>query len=146
MTATESITLAVALLGALLGVLNAWRTYAKDRPRLRIKTKSWLNSFGESGLCIEAANVGFLDVYIEQVGFTLPGNMVLLFPCLAMGVHEFPHLLKAGQYATFYVPPHVNENPSLATATHAFVRTGTGATFRSGFLSTRQQLAHHAAR
>jgi len=141
----DDATLAVALLGAALGVLNTWRSFSKDRPRLRVNVKGWLNSYGESGFCVEVANTGFAPVSVAQVGVLLrrPRGHVFLFAPYGLGVQSFPHALGAGESMTVYAPPGTDEHPALAHASRAFARTATGLAFHSPRREVRRQLAQH---
>jgi hypothetical protein len=143
----DDITLAIAVLGAVLGLLNTLRALAKDRPRLRVNVKGWLTGYGDSGFCIEIANTGFVPVSVSQVGILLrrPRGQVFLFAPYGIGVQSFPHALGPGESMTVYAPPGTDEHPALAHATRAFARTATGLEFRSPRRDVRRQLAHHAS-
>lgn len=139
----EDFTLAVAALGAVLGLLNTWRAFAKDRPRLRVNVKAWLNSYGDSGFCIEIANTGFAPVSVAQVGVLLsrPRGQIFLFAPYGIGVQSFPHALGAGESMTVYAPPATDEHPALVYASRAFARTATGLLFRSPRREVRRHFA-----
>lgn len=141
----DDVTLSIALMGALLGLLNTWRSFAKDRPRLRVSVKGWLSSCGDSGFCVEVANTGFVPVSVSQVGILLrrPRGRVFLFAPYGLGVQDFPHALGAGESMTVYAPPGTDENPALAHASRAFVRTAAGLTFCGRRGEVSRHLAQH---
>jgi hypothetical protein len=74
----ELVIFGVALLGAGLGVLNYWRTVTRDRVHLRVIPRSYITSLGESGICIEVVNVGYLPVTLTQIGFDLKAEKKIL--------------------------------------------------------------------
>jgi hypothetical protein len=84
----DKVTLAIALLGALLGVVNTWNSWSQKRVKLRVLPKyagnypeSMGNSadrkgkvsslYGERG-CIEVMNDSEFPVTIAEIGFSYP--------------------------------------------------------------------------
>lgn len=75
MNLVEAITLGIALLGAVLGIINTWYALSKDRVRLKV-TPAWaFADFGESkqSISIEVLNLGMIPVTVAEVGFRLAG-------------------------------------------------------------------------
>jgi len=60
-----------------------------------------------------------------------------------LGVQDFPHALGAGESMTVYAPPGTDENPALAHASRAFVRTAAGLTFCGRRGEVSRHLAQH---
>lgn len=70
----EVVTFAIALLGAVLGVYNAWRNWIQDRVRLRVKT-SWGRGAGaHEAFVIEVINLSSFPLTITHIGFDLIGT------------------------------------------------------------------------
>lgn len=83
----DAITLAIALLGAVLGIINTW--HAIDRKRLKIQvTPQQLTSYALSikgiDFCITVVNRSDFPVTINEVGFLYKGtkNRSALIPML----------------------------------------------------------------
>jgi len=139
----EHVTLAIAVAGLALGILNTWRSIARDRPRVRVRVMGWLNSYGESGFCLEVSNVGCVPVSVAQVGILLsrPRGHMFLFAPHGIGADSFPRALAAGESVTVYAPPGTDDDPALAFASRAFAKTATGLLFRSPRRDVRRHLA-----
>lgn len=85
----DRITLAIALLGAVLGVINTW--VALDRSRLKLKVVPahaipvvWINQNINVG--IQVTNLSDFAVTVREVGFLLSGTsnrMALISPILS---------------------------------------------------------------
>jgi hypothetical protein len=139
----DGVTLAVALVGAALGIFNTVRGVSRDRPRLRVCAKRFVTSYGDDGLCIEVVNCGAVSVSVSQVGFEVskPRGHIFVFHPLPLGVQEFPHLLQPGTKMDVYLGGIAQQHPSLRRATRPFARTATGGTFRGGRRAVRDYLA-----
>lgn len=70
---TQAITLAVAMLGAVLGIINTWMVFWRDRVRVRVNLQGWMDSTGATGIGVEVVNIGRLPVTIKDIRFKLPG-------------------------------------------------------------------------
>ena len=64
------LTLGLAVLGAVLGVLNTWDGLRSRRVRLQV-TPRWSMAPNWTGLSIEVINLSSFPVTIREVGFTL---------------------------------------------------------------------------
>lgn len=70
-----AITLGLAILGAVLGILNAWVSLRRDQVRLRVRPLSVIVTHGlPFDFGIEVINLSLFPVTLEEVGFTLDGN------------------------------------------------------------------------
>lgn len=70
----DYVTFGVALLGAVLGVYNAWRNWVQDRVRLRVKTSMDGGADDAQSVVIEVINLSSFPVTITHVGFNLLGT------------------------------------------------------------------------
>jgi hypothetical protein len=99
MTTTELITLPLAVVGAVLGVINTWRSLDRDRIKLRIVPKvAYPVGMTDTRprLCIEVINLSSFPVTVAEVGFLLRGSdkkLVLIQPIFADG-GSFPRRLE----------------------------------------------------
>jgi hypothetical protein len=70
MTWSAAITLSIAVLGAVLGLLNTWNGINDRRVRLRVVPK-WSISPGFNGLAIEVVNLSAFPITVSEIGFTI---------------------------------------------------------------------------
>jgi len=74
----DVVTMSVALVGAVLGVMNTWNAMDQRRVRLRVYPKVAVpminGEFGTTMGCIEVINLSAFPVSIQEVGFTLRRN------------------------------------------------------------------------
>ena len=74
----DVVTMSVALVGAVLGVMNTWNAMDQKRVRLRVSPRVAVpvidGEFGKTMGCIEVINLSSFPVSIHEVGFTLRRN------------------------------------------------------------------------
>lgn len=63
-------TLGIAVVGATLGVFNAYWMIRKDVVRLRVLSRVIFISTGQVTICVEVINTGYIPVTITEVGYT----------------------------------------------------------------------------
>jgi hypothetical protein len=66
----DMVTLGLAGLGAVLGVMNTWQAMSRERLRLRVRPMQIVSGGGLS-FGIEVVNLSSFPVTVEEVGFTL---------------------------------------------------------------------------
>lgn len=77
MTIVNGVTLALALLGAVLGIINTWQALDKTRVKLRVRPKHAIPFGGMDErltFCIEVTNLSAFAVTIEEAGVSLKGS------------------------------------------------------------------------
>jgi len=146
MEAKDWLTLSLGGIGTLLGIINAVKTHSRDKIRLKVIPKVFMDApagrfvthnalkHGDvwDGVCIEIANTGFLPVTLSQVGFLLDhGNRLLL---LLQPEFILPLRLEARHSVTAFMktPAPITEKSiveSLKGAKCAFADTACGRTF-----------------
>jgi len=143
----ETVTLATAitgvafgLLGAVLGVLNTWRSFDRDRVRVRVVPLGYIQEGGVSGVCIEIVNLGFVPITVSQVGFTISGSDKQIIPLDLFYGHgeRLPHRLEARTAFTAYLRAGAEKHPRFATVKSAFVTTACGRRFTGRSKSLRR--------
>jgi len=73
----DYLTIAAALLGAVLGVMNTWNAIDQRRVRLRVRPSHAITvPDGALKFCVEVLNLSAFAVTITEVGFSLGGNGV----------------------------------------------------------------------
>ena len=126
---SSSITLTIAVLGAVLGVLNFWRSVVRDSYRVKVIPKLWLSGDGE-GLCIEVINMSNFAITIDDVGFFLMGgDRLVLSECFTRSA-KLPERLEPRTAFTIYASPSAYQDSRFSVALKAYAKTSCGKTFK----------------
>ncbi len=127
----DGITLGIALLGAALGILNFWRSYDKDRIKLRVIPQSYIHENGFAGLCVEVVNLSYIAVTLRQLGFKINHADKFIQPIDSgfMGGVKLPHRLEPRASCTIYFPPGAEDAELFRYVTAAYAKTACGRTF-----------------
>jgi hypothetical protein len=140
----EQITFGIACVGAVLGVINTWRTFDRDRIRLRVGPGNWLNEFGESGLMIEVTNLSYFPVTVAEAGFGMrrwkDGRFLLPVLQYSKGCEGLPHRMEPRTAMTILFRPGADNDSRFAGVHSAFVRTACGQIFRGSSPALRGHL------
>lgn len=136
MDKAASLTMALAAIGAALGVLNTWHAYYRDRVRIRVIPGSYRVG-GTDCYGIEVINLSLFPVTIRQVGFTLPERKEWLpfDPIHTIGC-VFPQRMEGLTSFTAYMPIFYYEaylgkiERAYAFASHGKWYTGITRSFR----------------
>lgn len=70
----DAVTFGIALLGAVLGIYNAWRNWIQDRARLRVKVSFGRSSGGDRVFLIDLVNLSTFPVTVTHIGMDLLGT------------------------------------------------------------------------
>ncbi|MBI1802942.1 MAG: hypothetical protein HY033_11260 [Ignavibacteriae bacterium] len=147
-TIISFITLAIAVLGAVLGVINTWNAIERDKVKLRVVPKLAVPiglPDNRTRLCIEVTNLSAFAVTISDVGLLFKGTKnrgTLVQPMLFDG-GSFPRRLDARSSFTVYFSPEATQEDNFLTTRCAYAKTDCGvqATGTSGAL---KQMVHEA--
>lgn len=103
----DGVTLSVAVLGAVLGIINTWHSMDERRLRLRVVPKFahfvYDVELGPQKGCIEVINLSAFPVGVQEVGFTMAGKQrqVILQP-MTMDERPFGRRLEPRQSVNAY--------------------------------------------
>lgn len=131
MTLLTGITLAIALLGAVLGIINTWVSVDKNRVKLRVVPKIAYRvgiPDPQGRLCIEVMNLSAFPVTVSQVGFLLRGTRdraTIIRPIIHDG-GPYPRRLDSRASFTAYSNPNEPEPDLLGQVRCAFAATDCG--------------------
>ncbi|MFN8180125.1 MAG: hypothetical protein U0167_19505 [bacterium] len=135
-TALDIITLAIAAVGAFLGVMNTWRAFNQDRVKLKVTPKyafSVGGSFfgGNETLCIDIVNRSTFPVTISGAGILLKGTKDASAAFLVNPIMEdrgrLPRRLEPRESLSVYFSSDVlDDHAMLAKARGVFARTACG--------------------
>jgi len=116
----QFVTVFLAAVGAVLGVLNTWNAFDRQRVKLVVRPAVGIGPTGQWVATIETINLSPFAVTISEMGFGLRDGqrMVALGP-LTNG-KELPHRLEPRESVTVFIPLS-QVKPEMVT--RAFART-----------------------
>lgn len=128
-------TLGIALVGAVLGILNTWRNFDRDRPKLRvtpmhaIPVGGYERAYSGIGFGIEVINLSPFPITVREVGFMhrgLSDRAVVVEP-VTVDNKGTPRRLEPREAVAFYMEtPSPREGRPLRCA---YASTACGLTF-----------------
>lgn len=126
----------VGAAGTLLGVLNYWRTWEKDRVRVRVRAGISL-SFGrghsEKGVFIEVVNLSNFPVTITSVGFPVEGaDLVLHLLPPYLNDERLPKRLEPRDALTIYADSGALSDSRAAHIHDVIAKTACGVEIQGG--------------
>lgn len=133
MTWFQGVTLGVALLGAVLGIINIWHQLSRDRIRIRVtpQVAHRVTVLGISGptLCVEVVNLSAFPVTISDVGFSQGSlkkpRLTIINPILIDG-KPWPRKLEPRETVTAYCSEEIARHPDMKRMTRAYAKTACG--------------------
>ena len=130
------ITFGIALLGAVLGLINTWCSYDRDRVKLKVIPKIAFPvgpiPDKRPRLCIDVVNLSMFPVTVSQLGFLMHGTkdrLDLVIPIIIDG-GKFPRRLESRSSFTAYFEPGVENGPRFKKVKIAYAETECGELFR----------------
>jgi hypothetical protein len=133
MKASEVITLGIALVGAVLGIINTWQGYDRDRVKLRVALKvAYL--FGPHGvsrepqLAIEVVNRSPFPLTISQLGLEQKDSkstLALVDP-ITVDNTKLPRRLESRSAFTAYFSVAATDKAILHNLSRAYAKTDSG--------------------
>lgn len=145
----DAVTLAIAVLGAALGVLNFWRSWAADRVRVRVRVAHAyvLSGVQTHNLTIDVVNLSTFPVTVTHIGFDVNGtdrHMQIPMPIFTTHL-TLPVRLESRAGFTVLQPLTAFKDEQLARLRNAYVLTACGARFNSSRSAFKQINAMAAA-
>lgn len=137
------ITLAVALLGAALGILNTWQSFYRNRLRVSVSPRKAIAAGQEPRLCFEIVNRGYLPVTISGIGLRLrrPRHRhYFAFLARTIDGAALPQRMEPRTSMTLFMPIDADHDPLIREARDAFVTTACGRTFRGNSQTLRSHI------
>ena len=136
-SAKDALTLSVASVGAVLGIINTWTTLDKDRPKMKVTPKQaffvgpFANHDQRPRLCIEVLNLSTFALTVTEVGVLFHGSNsrgVIFQPTLNDG-STLPSVLEPRRALSAYADPSaLDREPHRIKCVYA--KTDCGLTFK----------------
>jgi hypothetical protein len=140
-TAMQAVTLAIAVLGAVLGVINTWIGLDKSRVKLRVAPAHGI-PVGDADprlkFCITVTNLSAFAVTVDEAGVLYSGTTdrgSLIQPVLA-DAGTWPRRLEPRSSVTLYAHRPISSNGHRIKA--AYARTACGVTKKGSSPALRQ--------
>ncbi|WP_395008569.1 hypothetical protein [Undibacterium sp.] len=129
-TLLQAITLAVAAVGAVLGIINTWRAIDNDRVKLLITPVWRIHDVGDDYIVARVINRSSFDVTIVDVGFNFwfSGKHAQAFPGGGFG-KSLPYKLEARTSAIFYLIASTSVDKRIWRISGVYVHTDCGLKF-----------------
>jgi len=151
MDVKDYVTLALASVGAVLGVINTWKSLDRDRPKLRLTPAQAFvvgpRSTSEKFLCFDVTNLSSFPLTITEVGvlyrWTRKRGAIVL-PIIRDG-GEFPRKLEPRTSFSAYAAPGALANREH-TVRCAYVKTACGLLVRGTSQAMKQLIREEALR
>ncbi|MDZ4282792.1 MAG: hypothetical protein U1C04_18760 [Hydrogenophaga sp.] len=127
-TTVQIITTALAVLGAVLGLYNAWRNWVQDRVRLKVSVSHASLSPGGPGFSVAIVNLSNFPLTITHLGFDrIDGShhMQILSPMFLAG-EQLPIRLASRTATTAFVGLRTLQHEQLLAIRRAYVSTACG--------------------
>lgn len=124
----DYVTPGVAVLGAGLGILNAWRSWSQDRVRLRVDVSYGADLMGGHALLVNAINLSAFELTVTHLGFHLFGRQrhCQIFRPLLTNGENLPICLKPRTALTAVVHLGAADNVPWDQVECAYVSTACG--------------------
>ncbi|MEW9623199.1 hypothetical protein [Rhodanobacter geophilus] len=128
----QGVTLGIAVIGATLGVFNAYWMVRKDVVRLRVLSRVMFISTGQVTVCIEVINTGYIPVTITEVGYTssrfAKQKSVITNDFLRQT--QLPCRLEPRAIITVTVEPTSLDDPAMSHLAYCHAKTACGILIR----------------
>lgn len=147
----DAVTLAIACVGAVLGIINTWKALDKERPKLRVVPKQAFFA-GPGGLddrprlCIEITNLSTFALTVAEVGLLYQGTDkrgALIHHMLNNG-ERLPKRLEPRSSVSVYAHPSALDGPSPSIKC-VYANTDCGLTFTGKSGALEQLVAERAS-
>lgn len=148
-TVRDTVTVAIASIGAVLGIINTWKGYDKDRPKLKIMPKQAIPvGIGDTRrrLCIDVTNLSSFSLTVVEVGVFYHGTNergASVRPIIIDG-GDFPRKLEPRTSFTPYFSPDAFEGCKHQIKC-AYVKTDCGLTFTGNSPALKQLAKYYAS-
>lgn len=142
MSIIAGITLGIALLGAVLGIINTVHTVWRDRVRLKVTPMWMFAGGGESQMTIDIVNSGFLDVTITGAGFSEARGKgcYWIVPALLLHGGHLPQRMQPRTTITVLLPVGTEDQEWMGKVKQARVKTACGRQFEGITPALRGQI------
>ena len=130
----EYLTLLIAVLGAVLGIINTVHDMNRDRVRLRVRDRGWVNQGGQ-GWAVEVVNLSAFEVTIDKVVIPLPDHQELWLEEI---LRQLPHRLGPRTSASFRITAGTAQFNAVPDRGRFRVGTACGVTRETGEIQFRK--------
>jgi len=129
----DELTFGLGLLGTVLGIINLWRTFDRDRVKLRVTPKvAFPIDAGDKRprLCLQAVNLSAFPVIVNDIGFTIwlsKIRLAVVDPVLS-DKKSWPCRLEPREAFTAYCSAELASCKEMKKVRRAYAKTDCGKT------------------
>ena len=136
-------TFAIAVYGAALSSVTAWRSWQRDKPKIQLVPEISKTLTGKYRISFLVRNVGLIDSTITELGFTnrLGGCRASFRPSIPKDL-GWPISIPAGEEKTIYVPAETMGHIFNLRMKAAYITIGHGIKIKSGSAALSYFLRH----
>jgi len=144
-TIVDGITLSIAVLGAVLGIINIWRSIDRDRVKLQVIPKQAFPVGGidqETKLCIDVTNFSTFPLTITEVGVLYRGTSergAIINPIIIDG-GDFPRKLEPRTAFSAYARLDSMRRANGKSVKCAYVKTDCGVMVKGNSPALKQMV------
>lgn len=145
-TIIDGVTLSIAVLGAVLGVLNTWRNIDRDRVKLQVIPKQAIPVGNmpdkRTRLCIDVTNFSTFPLTITEVGVLYFGTKErgAIFNPIIIDGGGFPRKLEPRTSFSAYLHPEALERVNGKRVKCAYAKTDCGVTVKGSSPALKQMV------
>ena len=124
--------LVFGVVGAVLGVINTWRAFDRDRVKLKVRPIWFFRNDGVQTihtLGVEVTNLSTFPVTVSSVGFKLPDEKLFTFLTSLPAGGYLPQRMEARTSLTAVAPLGTEKNPAIKDVLSAYAQTACGCMF-----------------
>jgi hypothetical protein len=147
LTIAAAITLAIALVGAVLGLINTWQNFDRDRVKLRVSVNLayLITTQGVSStpqIAIEVINRSQFPLTISQLGLEQSGtkNVLALISPIMIDGGRLPRRIEPRDAFTAYFSAEATHQVIHSTARRGYAKTASGEIAHSSSRAMRNVL------
>lgn len=143
----QAVTFAIALVGAVLGILNTWRNFDRDKIKIRVNPTNLLTlattysgeEIENRGICVEVINLSTFPITIIEIGFAnfypftnkIRGSKSIPLKWQNLGSYSLPQRLESRESTSYFIFEEVLENhQNLKSIKYAYAKTACGHFFK----------------
>lgn len=133
------------LVGAVLGIINTWRAFDRDRVKLKVSPVWVFMNDGEQvtqTLGMDVINRSSFPVTCTSVGFLLPDKKRLAIRPRLMSGGSLPQRLESRAALTAIAPIGTENHPEMRSVIGAYAQTACGCTFTGNSPALRGVVKH----
>ncbi|MCC6865448.1 MAG: hypothetical protein IT280_04745 [Ignavibacteria bacterium] len=122
----EYLTFGLSITGAVLGIINYFYSWNRDKVRLIIKPK-WYYAYPTEHFSVEVINISTFDIYVSEISFYVGQNQKLMD---MTNLHIFPIQLKPRENRSVVFDSEFHKMPEVSRLKYIQIFTSCNEKFK----------------